>query len=127
MKIHDVAALLEQMPETPVTPTITHEDAMGCMRVLGTLNGYLVGLVHFSGETAWERHPGGDEMLLILDGETELTQLTPEGEIRQIARKGDAVQIPAGVWHSQRTRSPVKLMFFTLGEGSEASSQTPDP
>lgn len=46
-----------------VTPNITHEDAMSCMRVLGTLNGYLVGLVYFSGET-------------------ELTRLSPDVEIR---------------------------------------------
>lgn len=125
MKIFDVASLVADMPERRVSPGISQEDALGCMRVLTTFNGCLVGLVHFSGQTAWERHAGGDEILVILEGETELTQLTPEGATKQVARKGDTVQIPAGVWHSQCTRSPVKLMFFTVGEGSESSVTTP--
>lgn len=125
MKIHDVAALLDTMPETPVTPDISAEDAMKCMRVLGTFHGCLLGLVHFSGQTGWERHTGGDEMLFILEGETELTRLTAEGEVRVTARKGEVVQIPAGVWHAQRTRSPVKLLFLTVGAGSEGSATKP--
>lgn len=125
MKVHEIAKLLNQMPERAITPGITHEEAMNCMRVLGTFNGCLMGLVHFSGKTAWERHVRGDEILLIVDGETELTQLTAQGISRQIARKGDVVQIPAGVWHSQCTRSPVKLLFLTIGEGSESSVETP--
>lgn len=125
MKIHDLAALLDEMPEMPVTPTISPEDAMNCMRVLGTFNGCVMGLVHFSGQTAWERHPGGDEILFLLEGETELTQLTPEGEVRKTARKGDVVQIPAGIWHSQRTLSPVRLLFLTVGADSESSATTP--
>ncbi|MCC7254051.1 cupin domain-containing protein [Hyphomicrobium sp.] len=127
MKIHGVAAILDEMPLTPVTPGISPEDAVRCMRVLGTFHGCMMGLVHFSGQTGWERHTGGDEILFILEGETELTQLTAEGEIRQTVRKGDVVQIPAGVWHSQRTRSPVKLLFLTVGEGSEGSATTPTP
>lgn len=125
MKIHDVAALLDAMPETVVTPTLSEAEAVKCMRVLGTFQGCVMGLVHFSGQTGWERHLGGDEMLFILEGETELTQLTPEGEIKKIVGKGDVVQIPAGVWHSQRTLSSVKLMVLTVGAGSEWRSSKP--
>lgn len=125
MKIFEVAALVEKMAETPVTPNIAPQEAYECMRVLGDFNGCLLGLVHFSGQTGWERHAEGDELLFIIEGETEVTQLTPDGEVHNIARKGDAVQIPAGVWHSQRTHSPVKLMFLTMAKGSESSPSRP--
>ena len=125
MNIHDVSTLLDAMPVARVTPDMPEGDAIDCMRVLGTFQGCLMGLVHFHGQTGWERHAGGDEMLFILEGETELTQLTPDGEIQKTARKGDVVQIPAGVWHSQRTLSPVKLMFLTVSEGSEGRATRP--
>lgn len=125
MKIHHIAALLDAMPQTSVAPGMSGDDALNCLRVLGDFHGCTMGLVHFSGQTGWERHTGGDEMLLIVDGETELTQLTPNGEVCETARKGDVVHIPAGVWHSQKTLSPVKLMFLTVGQGSEASAVKP--
>lgn len=53
------------------------------MHVLGTFNDCLTGLVHFSWQTTWERHTRGEEILFILEGETEPTQLTPEGEIHK--------------------------------------------
>lgn len=125
MNIFPFAKILEQLPLKAVTPGISPEEAMSCLTLLTSFNGCEVGLVHFSGQTQWEIHRGGDELLLIIEGETELTQLIDGQEVLSTVRQGEAVQIPAGVWHTQRTLSPVKLIFFTTATGSEGRLTKP--
>src|ERR1043165_6902835 len=53
----------------------------------------------FSGETDWERHRGGDELVQILDGATALTIIGPDGPQTHRLSKGMLIVVPQGCWH----------------------------
>ena len=124
---HQLTAALHELRLLPVTPATGEQpNVMDSIRVLGNFNGCLVGLVYFSGRTGWERHGEGEELLHILEGETVLTMLENGTPTTLTAHQGDLVQIPRGVWHTQQTVKPVKLLFITPAGGTEhCSAETP--
>jgi len=67
----------------------------------------------------WERHPGGDEILVLLSGELELV-LDTRGGTRKIRLKaGETFVVPRNTWHRALVKKPGKLMFITPGAGTE--------
>lgn len=80
MTAHDLRSLLATLPTLKITAETTPEEATAAPRMLGSLNRCVLGLVRFSGQAPWERHPD-DELLHVLDGEVELTLLTDSGLI----------------------------------------------
>jgi mannose-6-phosphate isomerase-like protein (cupin superfamily) len=95
------------------------------MRVLTTFNQCAVGMVNFSGQTPWERHPD-DELLHILEGEVEVTILTPEKVNKITLQTGSVFVVPRGLWHKQFAPKDVKLLFITSQEGnSESTAENP--
>jgi hypothetical protein len=73
---------------------------------------------------AWERHPAGSELVLLLSGATELylqqpDELTQPPQRLVLCNSGDYVLIPAGVWHRACPQSPTTLLFLTPGLGTE--------
>ena len=68
----------------------------------------------------WERHPHGDEIIVLLSGRVEFILQTEDGEIGlQLSRQGEYVLIPKNVWHTARTNHYCKLLFITPGEGTQ--------
>ena len=67
----------------------------------------------------WERHPAGDEILVLLSGELELVLDTERGEERASLNAGQTFIVPKGVWHRGIVKKPGQLMFLTPGAGTE--------
>jgi mannose-6-phosphate isomerase-like protein (cupin superfamily) len=67
----------------------------------------------------WERHPAGDEILVLLSGELELVLDTERGEERASLKAGQAFIVPKAVWHRGIVKKPGQLMFLTPGAGTE--------
>jgi quercetin dioxygenase-like cupin family protein len=67
----------------------------------------------------WERHPAGDEILVLLSGELELVLETERGEERASLKAGQTFIVPKGVWHRGVVKKPGELMFLTPGSGTE--------
>ena len=44
--------------------------------------------MRFRGQTPWERHPAGDELLHVIEGAVEVTVLTDDGPVRRIHHRG---------------------------------------
>lgn len=67
----------------------------------------------------WERHPGGDEVIVCLDGHVTVVRETDDGvsEIRLGPGKGTVN--PAGVWHAVDADGRARLLTITPGLGSE--------
>ena len=61
----------------------------------------------YTGQTPWERHPDGDELLLALDGELEVTTLTDDGPVTRKLRAGEALcaRKDCGIGSLRRSRS----------------------
>ncbi len=74
----------------------------------------------------WERHCGGDEVLVMLSGEMDIVLETEKGERRTKLKAGQAFVVPRGVWHRGRARKPGLLLFVTPGAGTEHRSLVDD-
>jgi hypothetical protein len=69
---------------------------------------------------SWERHPAGEELVMLLSGAVELVLEAPEGRRRvPLAAVGEFALIPAGIWHTATTATPSTLLFLTPGAGTE--------
>jgi len=67
----------------------------------------------------WERHPAGEEVLILLSGELELVLETGSGSRRTRLKAGQAFVVPRNTWHRALVKKPGKLMFITPGAGTE--------
>ena len=70
----------------------------------------------FSGESPWERHPNGDELVHVLDGATKLTIRFEDGPRSFDLRAGMLIVVPQGRWHR-----------FHAPEGVTVLTATPQP
>jgi hypothetical protein len=91
------------------------------LRRLGALDGATIGLFRFSGSAPWERHPDGDELIVVLDGGGEITVLTDEGPIRAELRPGRLFVCPRGLWHRPVATPSMTALYVTPLAGSEHS------
>jgi mannose-6-phosphate isomerase-like protein (cupin superfamily) len=55
---------------------------------------------------SWERHPAGDEVVVLLSGRVDLVQDLDGAEHVVELQAGQAVINPAGVWHTARVHEP---------------------
>lgn len=69
--------------------------------------------------STWERHPAGEEVVVLLSGRIDLVQRTGGGERRIALRAGQAVVNPTGVWHTADVHEPGEALFITPGRGTE--------
>jgi mannose-6-phosphate isomerase-like protein (cupin superfamily) len=69
--------------------------------------------------TTWERHPAGEEVVVLLSGRVELIQEIDGTERRVELRAGQALINPPGVWHTADVHEPGDALFITPGRGTE--------
>jgi mannose-6-phosphate isomerase-like protein (cupin superfamily) len=88
------------------------------------LSGRLVGCVRLEpGQLDhWERHPAGDEFLLLLSGTITIVLDEGAGQRDVSLKAGEAFVVPKGVWHTFVTAEAGDLMFATAGDGTEHRS-----
>jgi quercetin dioxygenase-like cupin family protein len=67
----------------------------------------------FSGETPWERHRKGDELVQILDGAATLTIMTDHGPRAFELTAGMLIVVPQGHWHRFQAPSGVTVLSAT--------------
>lgn len=121
MKSHDISGMLDSLPKLVISPNMTEDDAAAAMQLLAPFNQCTLGVVRFSGETPWERHPDGDELLHVLDGEVRLTILTDEPRLQATVAAGSIFVVPRGLWHRQLAHRGATLLFATPTEKTENS------
>ena len=69
--------------------------------------------------TTWERHPSGDEVVVLLSGRVDLVQDLDGVEHVISLRPGLAAINPRGVWHRSVVFEPGDALFVTPGAGTE--------
>ena len=70
-------------------------------------------VAHYAGTTEWERHPFGDEIVLVLDGATTIILLADGEEVAHRRSAREFVVVPRGVRHRFETSSSVEVMSVT--------------
>ena len=79
----------------------------------------------FDGESPWERHLNGDELVQILAGATSLTIMTADGPQSFSLSAGMLVVVPQGCWH--RFSSPNGVTVLTATPQPTDHTQADDP
>ncbi|QNK03658.1 cupin domain-containing protein [Dyella telluris] len=79
---------------------------------------------YYSGSSEWERHPNGDEVVMVLEGTTTVILLGNAGEERFSLVEQELIVIPKGVWHRFEGSDRLKVMTITP-QPTEHSLDTP--
>ena len=67
----------------------------------------------------WERHPAGEEILVLLSGELQIVLQAGRRSRRVRLKAGQSMVVPKGSWHRVIVRKPGDLLFITPGAGTE--------
>jgi len=89
------------------------EEEASAFAKLGTLGNSEMFTGSFNGQSPWERHPNGDELVQVFAGETTLTILSDEGEDVLQMTAGMLTVVPQGRWHRFTAPNGVSLMTAT--------------
>lgn len=67
----------------------------------------------------WEMHPHADELVYLLSGAATFVLDAAGGPQRVPLQGRGAVLVPRGVWHTAEVTAPSRMLFVTLGKGTE--------
>ncbi|HUT49190.1 MAG TPA: cupin domain-containing protein [Alphaproteobacteria bacterium] len=115
----DVPVLAGRTPGTPEA-----EVAAAFATLAGFGNGALFA-GSFSGESQWERHPKGDELVHILKGLTTLTILMDAGPQVLELGTGMLTVVPQGRWHRFHAPDGVTVLTATPQPTDHSSADDP--
>ena len=70
--------------------------------------------------SSWERHPAGEELVMLVSGSAIVVLDEPGGE-REVAldNPGSYILVPRNVWHRAKTTVSTTMLFLTPGAGTE--------
>ena len=109
---------------TPATTAVERGAAIS--RLLPYRDGAIFA-AKFSGKGAWERHPQGDEIVHIVEGETTLHLITAEGRQSLALKAGMLVVVPRNAWHQFEAPNGVSLMTTTPQPTENLEVDVDDP
>ena len=121
----DLARVFARTPKLVITEATTAAEASAAFPCLAPFNQGGIFAGRFSGETPWECHPTGDELLYVVDGAVEVTILGEAGPEVCTARAGQVVVVPTGLWHRQRPLPEVALLTMTPQPSEHSDAADP--
>jgi uncharacterized cupin superfamily protein len=119
MRTYDIRATME-LPPAFVTP-----DGRASFWIGAPFNNGMISVGRFSGQSPWERHPDGDELVHVLDGEVEITVLTDKGPVQTTVSAGSVFIVPKAHWHRQLARHAVTQFGATVGATEHSNAADP--
>jgi uncharacterized cupin superfamily protein len=126
VKAVDIERELAKLPvlrgRTPDTPEAEADKAFAALAGFGD-GGLFAG--SFEGESPWERHRNGDELVHILKGRTRLTVLTDEGAQVLEMTAGMLTVVPQGCWHRFHAPEGVTVMTATPHPTDHSTAEDP--
>lgn len=96
--------------------TPSNSDHTDSRSAYGSLSDFANGgmyVANYSGFSEWERHPHGDEMVQVLEGETCLILLIDNEEVPNKIKVGELLIVPQGIWHRFESPKGVKILTIT--------------
>ena len=91
----------------------TEAEAREAFAVLAPFRDGSIFAGSFSGESPWERHQKGDELVQILEGATTLTIMTEGGPQSFKLAAGMIIVVPQGHWHRFHSAERVTVLSAT--------------
>lgn len=86
-----------------------------------SVDGYLLALtsLEHAHPHLGERHPDGDELILLVSGQVTVVVEMPGGDQRHPLRAGEALIVARGLWHRIEVERPARLVHLTPGPSGE--------
>jgi mannose-6-phosphate isomerase-like protein (cupin superfamily) len=109
---------------TPTTNAAARQDSFSAL--LPYRDG-AVFAAKFSGKSAWERHPQGDEIVQIVAGETTLRLITAQGRETLALKAGMLVVVPQNAWHQFEAPNGVSVITATPQPTEHLYADVDDP
>src|SRR5918912_110501 len=81
---------------TPETPESAREGAFA--RLAPYRDGGIFA-AKFSGESSWERHPNGEEIVQVVEGAATVHLITDQGPQSVFLTEGMVIIVPQNTWH----------------------------
>lgn len=72
---------------------------------------------YYSGDSEWERHPRGDEIVMALEGSTTLVLRVDGADERCVLQAQELVVVPANTWHRFEGSRHLKVLAVTPQPG----------
>ena len=107
------------------TPETSDEEAEGAFAMLSEYRDGAVFIGHYAGDSKWERHSNGDEIVFVIEGETTLILLVGGKENPNTLGQGELLVVPKNTWHRFETSKAVKIMSVTP-QPTDHSIERPD-
>ncbi|HEV8679258.1 MAG TPA: cupin domain-containing protein [Stellaceae bacterium] len=120
----ELAKLRMLRGRTPETPAAAREGAFA------RLAPYRDGAIFtgkFAGNSAWERHPNGEEIVQIVDGATTLHVMTDDGPQSFALSAGMIAIVPQNTWHRFEAPDGVCVMTATPQPTEHLTVDVDDP
>lgn len=118
-----IAAALEGLTFLPDrSPATTTEDWAAAL--MPYRDGAMF-VAHYAGQSEWERHGVGDEIVIALEGATTLTLLIDDEEVPYPLGPMEMLVVPQGVWHRFDTPDEVKVLSVTP-QPTDHSTERPE-
>jgi mannose-6-phosphate isomerase-like protein (cupin superfamily) len=109
----DIKAELAKLTPDAVSsqsPTVERRAAFGR---LAKFRDGAVFSAKFVGDTPWERHPNGDELVHVVEGAASFHIMTPDGLQTVALGAGMVIVVPQGQWHRFVSPEGVSLIAAT--------------
>ncbi len=114
LKAIDIGKTLASL--TPLRGRGAHSTEAELEAAFATLSDFRDGGIFigsFEGDSGWEIHRGGDEIVQILAGATTLTIITDEGPQAIEMAAGTLIVVSQGCWHRFNAKEQVTVMTAT--------------
>jgi len=109
------------------TPMMPAEQRKGGIARLAPYRDGAIFAAKFAGDSGWERHRVGDEIVQIVDGATTLHLMTDAGPRSVELGAGMMAIVPRGMWHRFRSPNGVTLMTATPQPTDHPAVEVEDP
>jgi quercetin dioxygenase-like cupin family protein len=109
------------------TPTTPEAERAGAFARLAPYRDGAIFTAKFTGTSAWERHPQGDEIVQIIDGATTLHLMTGEGRQSMLLGAGMVAIVPQNTWHQFEAPDGVCVMTATPQPTEHLAVDVEDP
>ena len=112
ISLAEAIARLEYLPDR--TPGMAFSG--GAERAFAELSKYRDGGVYvgyYSGDSEWERHPKGDEIVMALEGSTTLVLRRDGTDERCALGAQELVVVPTNTWHRFEGSKELKVLAVT--------------
>lgn len=106
------------------TPTTTDEESKDSFAMLTEFRDGGAFVSTFAGDSEWERHSSGDELVFAVEGSTELVLFIDGEEARNTLGEGSLIIVPQNTWHRFETTG-VKILTLTPQPTDHYSGKIP--